>query len=320
MGDAVQTEGHALLKAVSQGKLRLARLLLEGGAYINEGNERGETALSAACTYGDAHVRTRMVRYLLEQGADPNMADSGGRTALMHAVHQRAGVHVVSLLLKHGADPSLKDYGGDSALTRALVHALRDAHEPDRRPDQDQHRDQDQDQDRNRTTAPDQDPENSDTPSEDPDEGGATLRLLLDACEQRGHEVLILTCCNDRGQRTVRQYHHTPPDGHHEKIQERNQEKIQDRPHMRQAPTAPEKNHMRYICTAPERNQERNQEKIQEKKQAGATLMVTESQRDSDSAQSVSVNGLPPDPAPQTPPPQAPPPSPCRPPPPRTCT
>uniref|UniRef100_A0A3B4A9G4 Uncharacterized protein n=1 Tax=Periophthalmus magnuspinnatus TaxID=409849 RepID=A0A3B4A9G4_9GOBI len=171
MGDAVQTEGHALLKAVSQGKLRLARLLLEGGAYINEGNERGETALSAACMFGDAHVRTRMVRYLLEQGADPNMADSSGRTALMHAVHQRAGVHVVSLLLKHGADPSLKDYAGNSALTRALVHALRD--------------------------------------------GGATLRLLLDACERRGHEVLILTCCSDGGQRTVRQYHHTAPERHH---------------------------------------------------------------------------------------------------------
>uniref|UniRef100_A0A8C6UEB3 Uncharacterized protein n=1 Tax=Neogobius melanostomus TaxID=47308 RepID=A0A8C6UEB3_9GOBI len=82
-----------------------------------DGNVHGETALSAACTYGDAHVRARMVRYLLEQGADPNMADTAGRTALMHAVHGRAGVHVISLLLKHGADPALKDYSGEKRVS-----------------------------------------------------------------------------------------------------------------------------------------------------------------------------------------------------------
>ncbi|XP_030014596.1 ankyrin repeat domain-containing protein 34A [Sphaeramia orbicularis] len=130
MGDGgpLQTEGNALLKAVFQGKLRLTRLLLEGGAYINEGNERGETPISAACiaSYDESQTRQRMVRYLLEKGADPNIPDKSGRTALMHACAERAGKEVVSLLLENGADPSLKDYNGSSALVHAINRGDRD--------------------------------------------------------------------------------------------------------------------------------------------------------------------------------------------------
>lgn len=121
-GGALRTEGNALLKAVFQGKLRLARLLLEGGAYINEGNERGETPIIAACRADcdDTQTRLKMVRYLLEKGADPNIPDKSGRTALMHACAERAGKDVVALLLENGADPSLKDYSGSSALMHAI--------------------------------------------------------------------------------------------------------------------------------------------------------------------------------------------------------
>ncbi|XP_047454730.1 ankyrin repeat domain-containing protein 34A [Mugil cephalus] len=130
MGDGgpLQTEGNALLKAVFQGKLRLTRLLLEGGAYINEGNERGETPISAACisSYEDSQTRQRMVRYLLEKGADPNIPDKSGRTALIHACAERAGKEVVALLLENGADPSLKDYSGSSALIHAINQGDRD--------------------------------------------------------------------------------------------------------------------------------------------------------------------------------------------------
>uniref|UniRef100_G3NFF1 Ankyrin repeat domain 34A n=1 Tax=Gasterosteus aculeatus TaxID=69293 RepID=G3NFF1_GASAC len=127
-GGALQTEGNALLKAVFQGKLRLTRLLLEGGAYINEGNNRGETPVAAACLagYDDPLTRQRMVRYLLEKGADPNIPDKGGRTALMHACAEQAGKEVVTLLLENGADPSLKDYAGSSALVHAINRGDRD--------------------------------------------------------------------------------------------------------------------------------------------------------------------------------------------------
>ncbi|XP_069734477.1 ankyrin repeat domain-containing protein 34A [Phaenicophaeus curvirostris] len=119
---SVPPEGSALLRAVAQGKFRLTRLLLEGGAYINEGNAAGTTPLMAACraAYADPPEQPRMVRYLLENGADPNIPDKAGKTALMHACAERAGPAVAAELLAHGADPSARDYAGASALVYAL--------------------------------------------------------------------------------------------------------------------------------------------------------------------------------------------------------
>ncbi|NWY63333.1 AN34A protein, partial [Chionis minor] len=115
-------DGSALLRAVAQGKFRLTRLLLEGGAYINEGNAAGQTPLMAACRagYADPLEQPRMVRYLLENGADPNIPDKTGKTALMHACAERAGPAVAAVLLAHGADPSARDYAGASALVYAI--------------------------------------------------------------------------------------------------------------------------------------------------------------------------------------------------------
>ncbi|KAG9354372.1 hypothetical protein JZ751_001079 [Albula glossodonta] len=120
----VRTDGNSLLKAVYLSRLRLTRLLLEGGAYINESNERGETPLMVACKtrHSDPQSvpKAKMVNYLLESGADPNIQDKSGKTALMHACLERAGVEVVSLLLGSGADPSLEDRSGSSALVYAV--------------------------------------------------------------------------------------------------------------------------------------------------------------------------------------------------------
>ncbi|XP_067169441.1 ankyrin repeat domain-containing protein 34A [Apteryx mantelli] len=115
-------DGSALLRAVAQGKFRLTRLLLEGGAYINEGNAAGQTPLMAACRarYADPLAQPRMVRYLLEHGADPDIPDKTGKTALMHACAERAGAAVAAALLAHGADPSARDYAGASALVYAI--------------------------------------------------------------------------------------------------------------------------------------------------------------------------------------------------------
>ncbi|XP_005141251.2 ankyrin repeat domain-containing protein 34C [Melopsittacus undulatus] len=120
----LETGGNPLLKAVWLGRLRLTRLLLEGGAYINESNERGETALMVACI--TKHVdqqsisKLKMVKYLLDNRADPNIQDKSGKTALMHACIRGAGGEVVSLLLENGSDPSLEDHSGASALVHAI--------------------------------------------------------------------------------------------------------------------------------------------------------------------------------------------------------
>ncbi|MCI4388125.1 hypothetical protein PGIGA_G00082010 [Pangasianodon gigas] len=121
---SVHTDSNSLLKAVYLGRLRLTRLLLEGGAYINESNEHGETPLMIACKsrYSDTQgvPKAKMVGYLLESGADPNIQDKSGKTALMHACLEQAGPEVVSLLLDSGADPCLEDHVGSSALIHAI--------------------------------------------------------------------------------------------------------------------------------------------------------------------------------------------------------
>ncbi|KAM9694704.1 ankyrin repeat domain-containing protein 34B [Trichechus inunguis] len=123
-GIEISSDGNSLIKAVHQSRLRLTRLLLEGGAYINESNDRGETPLMIACK--TKHVdhqsvsKAKMVKYLLENKADPNIQDKSGKTALMHACLEKAGPEVVSLLLKSGADLTLQDHSGYSALVYAI--------------------------------------------------------------------------------------------------------------------------------------------------------------------------------------------------------
>ncbi|XP_062828368.1 ankyrin repeat domain-containing protein 34B [Anolis carolinensis] len=117
-------DGNSLIKAVYHRRLRLTRLLLEGGAYINESNDRGETPLMVACKTN--HVdhqsvsKVKMVKYLLENKADPNIQDKTGKTALMHACVQKAGPEIISLLLKSGADVSLQDHSGNSVLVYSV--------------------------------------------------------------------------------------------------------------------------------------------------------------------------------------------------------
>ncbi|KAG7234280.1 hypothetical protein INR49_005241 [Caranx melampygus] len=126
----VRTDGNSLLKAVSLSRLRLTRLLLDGGAYINESNEHGETPLMVACktchTDSQSVPKHKIIRYLLENGADPNIQDKTGKTALMHACLEQAGAEILSLLLSSGADPTLEDHAGLSALIYAVNSGNRD--------------------------------------------------------------------------------------------------------------------------------------------------------------------------------------------------
>ena len=80
---AAMDSGNPLLRAVFLGRLRLTRLLLEGGAYINESDSQGQTPLMVACRtqHADAQSasRVKLVQFLLEKGADPNIQDKEGQ-------------------------------------------------------------------------------------------------------------------------------------------------------------------------------------------------------------------------------------------------
>ncbi|KAM4540290.1 ankyrin repeat domain-containing protein 34B [Fundulus diaphanus] len=129
MGDPLK-DSSPLIGAASSGKLRLVRLLVEGGAQVNGSNHRGETALLAACKAlrGEpAGIESvKLLKFLLQNKADPNAQDRDGRTALMYACMQRAGALVASTLVAAGADPCMEDGSGASAL----VHAINAQHQP----------------------------------------------------------------------------------------------------------------------------------------------------------------------------------------------
>uniref|UniRef100_A0A673H7M3 Uncharacterized protein n=1 Tax=Sinocyclocheilus rhinocerous TaxID=307959 RepID=A0A673H7M3_9TELE len=113
-----------LISAAQLGKLRLVRLLVEGGAQVNERNQRGETPLLAACRAlrGDQSGSSmlRLIQYLLRNQADPSIQDKTGHTALMYTCMERAGPDVAVALISASSDRCMEDYAGASALVYAI--------------------------------------------------------------------------------------------------------------------------------------------------------------------------------------------------------
>jgi ankyrin repeat protein len=90
----------ALLFAARAGDVESARLLIEGGADVNDSLPDGASALVVAAHSGHGQVAA----LLLDKGADPNAADIG-YTAL-HAAVLRSDLDIVTALLAHKADPN----------------------------------------------------------------------------------------------------------------------------------------------------------------------------------------------------------------------
>jgi ankyrin repeat protein len=113
----------ALLFAARTGCIECARILLGGGAEVNDAAPDGNNALLLAAHSGEGALAT----FLLDRGANPN-ADGAGYTAL-HAAVLRDDLDLVKALLAHGANPNARyangtpkrHYGPDFALPATLV-------------------------------------------------------------------------------------------------------------------------------------------------------------------------------------------------------
>lgn len=105
----------ALFLVAMNRDLATAKLLLARGADVNATRERneqsGETALTAATTFGDLDI----MRYLLDKGADVNFQGVLGETPLMYGAIQTEP-EVVRLLLNRGAKANTQNKKGETAL------------------------------------------------------------------------------------------------------------------------------------------------------------------------------------------------------------
>jgi ankyrin repeat protein len=90
----------ALIFAARAGDAVSARLLIEGGANVDDHNAWGVSATTMAVFAGHGDV----ARYLLDKGADPNI-DKAGFTAL-HCAIMRRDAQTAAALLARGADPN----------------------------------------------------------------------------------------------------------------------------------------------------------------------------------------------------------------------
>jgi ankyrin repeat protein len=101
----VREEDHggftALLFAAQQGDVETARVLLDGGANVNDAAANGASALVVAVHSG----HPKLARLLLDRGADPNAAGAG-YTAL-HAAILRGDRDSADALLARGANPNM---------------------------------------------------------------------------------------------------------------------------------------------------------------------------------------------------------------------
>lgn len=104
----------ALIRACMVDSLGSVKILLAGGADINAQNYHGYTPLMKAVSTKDLSL----VEYLIAKGADINIQNENDETALIQAVYRNAP-QIVKLLLKNKADKSVKNYKDKTAIQAA---------------------------------------------------------------------------------------------------------------------------------------------------------------------------------------------------------
>jgi ankyrin repeat protein len=103
----------ALMIAVGFGSVDAMKILIDGGADVNETSQAGVTALHWCAG------EIKKVRLLLEHGADVHARSQMGRTPLLVAAYTNGASETVKLLLSKGADVNAADTFGTTPLIAA---------------------------------------------------------------------------------------------------------------------------------------------------------------------------------------------------------
>jgi len=131
---------ESLFQASSTCKLRLVRMLVEGGTSVNVRNERLQTPLMLCCqakTDMDDE-KGRVVSYLLSKQAKVNLQDIYGCTALIYACMSNSGKEIITALLHAKSNPWIEDESKNTVFdyvmnaedletTRLLINACRES-------------------------------------------------------------------------------------------------------------------------------------------------------------------------------------------------
>lgn len=110
---------EALLKASSDCKFRLVRLLVDGGTSINVRNDAKETPLMLACK-SDSTEKEKVVEFLIKHRVKMNLQDEHGKTALMYACLSNSSDKLVRMLVSAKANPWVKDASKNTAFDYAI--------------------------------------------------------------------------------------------------------------------------------------------------------------------------------------------------------
>ena len=92
--------------------------IIDKGADVNATNQENETALLAACMYGQDFK----IRVLLDAEADPNIPNKNGNTCLHYAVDDDCPKEVLQAIIDKGADVNATNQENETALLAACMY------------------------------------------------------------------------------------------------------------------------------------------------------------------------------------------------------